>query len=170
MWTMLRHSLLFVYGSLPAHGGIFTWMMLMPISYQDQWHLDVADCWDIHCFHLRSPLLLVFPRGNNLNSFLFQACLYIPPCFFFRQIVRVMIMSCCCFCFSIELLHWDPLHEESGTLFCLFTDLCQHMEAYLTGMTLMPILMQSRSGVVSSGSSDDPPAVATVILAWPLFL
>ncbi|XP_026418610.1 uncharacterized protein LOC113314049 isoform X2 [Papaver somniferum] len=127
MWTMLRHSLLFVYGSLPAHGGIFTWMMLMPISYQDQWHLDVADCWDIHCFHLRSPLL-------------------------------------------IELLHWDPLHEESGTLFCLFTDLCQHMEAYLTGMTLMPILMQSRSGVVSSGSSDDPPAVATVILAWPLFL
>ncbi|XP_026418611.1 uncharacterized protein LOC113314049 isoform X3 [Papaver somniferum] len=66
MWTMLRHSLLFVYGSLPAHGGIFTWMMLMPISYQDQWHLDVADCWDIHCFHLRSPLLL--HRALTLGS------------------------------------------------------------------------------------------------------
>ncbi|RZC80708.1 hypothetical protein C5167_043286 [Papaver somniferum] len=45
--TATRHSLLFVYGSLPAYEGLFTWMMLMPISYPDQWHLDVADCWDI---------------------------------------------------------------------------------------------------------------------------
>ncbi|RZC76359.1 hypothetical protein C5167_000418 [Papaver somniferum] len=56
---------------------------------------------------------------------------------------------------------WYKSIPIDSTLFCLFTDLCQHMEAYLTGMTLMPILMQSRSGVVSSGSSDDPPAVAT---------